>query len=74
MKTINHEVIGELPSDGKTVMNALNKGVPFVLDKPLTGVSKGVIALARKINGDNDLDMGKQEMSKGGWRRLLGGD
>lgn len=74
MKTINHEVIAELPSDGKTVMNALNKGVPFVLDKPSTGVSRGVMMLARKINGDKETDTVKQEVSKGGWRRLLGGD
>lgn len=74
VKTINQEVIAELPSDGKTVMNALNKGVPFVLDKPTAGVSRNVMALARKINGEGDMDVDKPETPKGGWRRLLGGD
>lgn len=74
IKTINHEIIAELPSDGKTVMNALNKGVPFVLDKPLAGISKSVVSLSKKLSGETPDDVDKQESTKGGWRRLLGGD
>lgn len=42
-----------LPSDGKTVVSAVNRGIPFVTSHPETPVSQGIFNLARVItNGD----------------------
>lgn len=74
IQTIHHEIIAELPSDGKTVMNALNKGVPFVLDKPSANISKSVALLAKKINSTGEVIAETKPTTKSGWRRLLGGE
>ena len=74
IQTIHHEIIAELPSDGKTVMNALNKGVPFVIDKPSAGISKSVELLAQKISSVSERVADTKPTKKGSWRRLLGGD
>lgn len=41
-----------LPSDGKTVVSSVNRGVPFVISNPETNVAKSIFKLARKIAGD----------------------
>lgn len=38
-----------LPSDGKTVVAAVNRGIPFVISNPQTAVSQGVFAIARSL-------------------------
>ena len=40
-----------LPSDGKTVMKAVNKGVPFVIGSPQAQVSKEIFQLAHLLTG-----------------------
>lgn len=65
-KTIDFLAACEIPSDGNTVVNAANKGMPFVLSHPQVPVSKAVQNLAQIIIQDygyqNDL---KQERDKG---------
>jgi pilus assembly protein CpaE len=41
-----------LPSDGKTVVTAVNRGIPFVVSDPSTSVAQSVFALARVIAND----------------------
>lgn len=65
-KTIDFLAALEIPSDGNVVVNAANKGMPFVLSHPQVPVSKAVQNLAQLIIRDtgyqNDL---KQEREKG---------
>lgn len=67
-KTIDFLAAEEVPSDGNTVVNAANKGIPFVLSHPQTPVSKAVQRVAQLIIEDmgyqNDLKTGKEKGSK----------
>lgn len=67
-KTIDFLAAEEVPSEGNTVVNAANKGVPFVLSHPQTPVSKAVQRVARMIVDDsgyqNDLRQSKEKASK----------
>lgn len=75
MKTINYPAIAELPSEGKTVMHALNKGVPFILDKPTANISGAVKKLANLLDAKRETtDIGHSPTVKKTWRRLLGGE
>lgn len=48
-ESLRHSFLATLPSDGKTVLGAVNKGVPFVISHPDTIVSQSVFNLARII-------------------------
>jgi Flp pilus assembly protein, ATPase CpaE len=67
-KTIDFLAAEEIPSDGNIVVNAANKGIPFVLSHPQTTVSKAVARVAQLIINDkgyqNDLKMEKEKGSK----------
>ncbi|MEA4925953.1 MAG: AAA family ATPase [Syntrophomonadaceae bacterium] len=67
-KTIDFLAAEEVPSDGNTVVNAANKGIPFVLSHPQAAVSKAVVRVAQLIIDDkgyqNDLKMGKEKGNK----------
>lgn len=71
-KTIDFLAACEIPSDGNVVVNAANKGMPFVLSHPQVPVSKAVQNLAEMIINDrgyqNDL---KQERDKGAKRPIV---
>lgn len=45
-QAVTCEIFGHIPSDGKTVGMALNKGVPCVLDSPKSGVAEAFIRMA----------------------------
>jgi pilus assembly protein CpaE len=66
-KTIDFLAAEEIPSDGNTVVNAANKGIPFIFSHPQSAVSKAVQRVAQLIIDDkgyqNDL---KMEKDKGG--------
>lgn len=67
-KTIDFLAAEEVPSEGNTVVNAANKGVPFVLSHAQTPVSKAIQRVARLIIDDtgyqNDLRQGKERANK----------
>ena len=48
-ESLHHDFIATLPSDGKTVLGAVNRGIPFVVSHPETPVSQSVFHLARVI-------------------------
>ena len=74
MNTINHDMIASLPSDGKTAMHALNKGVPFILDEPTADISNAVRRLAEAIDcGIGEAAAAQPPAGKSGWRRFWGG-
>ena len=47
--TLNLPVVGEIPTDAKTVAESLNKQQPFVLSSPNSAVSKAIDALANAL-------------------------
>jgi pilus assembly protein CpaE len=65
-KTIDFLAAEEVPSEGNTVVNAANKGIPFILSHPQTTVSRAVQRVAQLVIDDkgyqNDL---RAEKGKG---------
>lgn len=47
--SFHQELMGSLPSDGKTVLGAVNKGIPFVISDPETIVAQSIFKLAKLI-------------------------
>lgn len=55
-ESFQQELIGTLPSDGKTVLGAVNKGIPFVISHPDAVVAQRVFNLAKVLaNGAVDI-------------------
>lgn len=48
-QTLNLKFYATIPSDGKTVLPSINKGVPFVLASGDTPVAQNILQLARKL-------------------------
>ena len=48
-ETLRRRFTAALPSDGKTVVSSVNKGVPFVLSNPDTLVAQSIFELARQV-------------------------
>lgn len=51
-ETLRREFSATMPSDGKTVVSAVNRGVPFVISNPDTHVAQSVYKLARMVSCD----------------------
>ncbi|SDF02014.1 response regulator [Sporolituus thermophilus] len=52
-ESLRHAFVATLPSDGKTVVASVNRGVPFVVSHPEAAVSQSIFHLARTIaSGD----------------------
>ena len=55
-ESLHHDFIATLPSDGKTVLGAVNRGIPFVSSHPETVVAQSVFNLAKIIaNVERDI-------------------
>ena len=63
---------GILPSDGKTVVTSVNRGVPFVISNPDAPVSQQIFALARSISSGEWQDKNGDKGMVGKLRRLFG--
>lgn len=48
-ESLNSRFIATLPSDGKTVLGAVNRGIPFVVSHPDTVVAQSIFKLATAI-------------------------
>lgn len=48
-ESLHHGLMGSLPSDGKVVLGAVNKGIPFVVSDPEAVVSQSIVKLAKII-------------------------
>jgi pilus assembly protein CpaE len=53
-KSLNIKVSYEIPSDGKTLVNALNKGIPFIEHNPQSKASEGIRQIAAKLTGKSE--------------------
>lgn len=49
-KSLRRDFTAKLPSDGKTVLTAVNKGIPFVISHPETIVAESIFDLARAVS------------------------
>lgn len=58
------EVIAHLPSDGRTVGLAVNRGVPFVTDSPRSKIAEAARRLAEDLLSREDLYIEKLERPK----------
>jgi pilus assembly protein CpaE len=63
---INHM----FPSDGKLVLTAVNKGVPFVTGEPKAPLTEAIFKLARELGGIREEK--KEKTSGAPWRNLFG--
>jgi pilus assembly protein CpaE len=61
-----------LPSDGKTVVGAVNRGVPFVVSHPETPVARSVFKLAETISNGKLPDQIEQKGMVHRLKRLFG--
>lgn len=66
-ESLHHGLIGSLPSDGKVVLGAVNKGIPFVISHPETIVAQSVFNLAKIITNE---DVTAMQPAKGMVSRL----
>jgi pilus assembly protein CpaF len=61
------DILAKIPSDGRTVGLALNRGVPCVIDSPQSPITQAILNLSREFENDAiypDLqDMSKIQMS-----------
>lgn len=48
-ESLHNDFIATLPSDGKTVLGAVNRGIPFVISHPDTVVAQSIFHLARVV-------------------------
>lgn len=47
--SFKQDFIADIPSEGKTVVSSVNKGIPFVVGQPESPVAQKVVALAQKL-------------------------
>lgn len=72
---LQKEFFATLPSDGKTVVTAVNQGSPFVVSNPDTEIAQRIKKLAIQVmkehnspgNGDKEIDSREQKKNKLGW-------
>jgi len=55
-ESLRHDFIATLPSDGKTVLGAVNRGIPFVISHPETVIAQSIFNLAMVV-GNVELDV-----------------
>jgi len=48
-ESLKREVVATVPTDGKTVVDSINKGLPFVAAQPETLIAQSIMAVARKL-------------------------
>lgn len=72
-RSLGMKVAAHIPSDGRVVVGAVNKGVPFVISQPGAKISQSVKELAQMIikRSDTGLETG-DESKKGLLSRLFG--
>ena len=63
---LQRRILSYLPSDGRTVVTAVNKGIPFVVSDPDTVVAQNVLRLANYIiSGDQEYINSANKKPKG---------
>jgi pilus assembly protein CpaE len=55
-ESLRYKFTATMPSDGKTVVASVNRGIPFVISHPDTPVAKSIYGLIRSVTGENTGD------------------
>jgi pilus assembly protein CpaE len=55
-KSLNVKVNYEIPSDGKTLVNAVNKGIPFVELNAQSKATEGIRKMAASLSGKSEIE------------------
>ena len=58
------EIISQIPSEGKAVVQSVNKGVPVVVDSPRSKVASSLKQLATHLSENPDLYVGLKEIGE----------
>jgi len=67
------ELIARIPSEGRAVMQAVNKGIPVVIDSPRSKVSLAVTKLVDSLTGTPELFMQRQDIDALHARKAISG-
>jgi len=62
-ESLRQPIVGVIPFDDKTVINSINRGVPFVHENPALPVSKSILdlaALVQKRSIENEISFAKE--------------
>ena len=62
--TLDFHLANLMPSDGKLVVKAANRGVPFILNKSNSKISKSIEDIAKTVIEDNGYQKDLEEMKK----------
>lgn len=49
-ESLRHEIVGVIPLDEKIVINAINRGVPFIMENKTQPVGRAILALAETVH------------------------
>jgi pilus assembly protein CpaE len=71
-ESLNYNFTATLPTDGKTVVGAVNRGVPFVVSHPDTPVSQNIFNLAKTLAADDCRVQPETKGMVGKFKRLFG--
>lgn len=74
-RSLNFQVAAHIPSDGRTVVAAVNKGIPFVISHPGSKIAEAIHELASLVieNGGRRLEQAAESKeTKGILARLFG--
>jgi septum site-determining protein MinD len=61
-QALPHEILARIPSEGKTVMQALNNGIPVVINSPKARVSMAIKKLAQDLATQEELFVEHKEI------------
>jgi pilus assembly protein CpaE len=67
--SIRFPITSSIPSDGKVVVGACNRGIPFVISDPKAPITEALFSLARELTGiKNDK---KDKSNSNTWRNFI---
>lgn len=58
------DIIAHIPSEGKVVGQAVNRGIPVVIDSPRTKISLSIKGFVRDLTSNEKLFMARQELDQ----------
>lgn len=64
-KSLNSKISYEIPSDGRALVAALNRGIPFVTTNPMSFASEGIRKMAEVLTNSEDVGKNPLEGKEG---------
>ena len=69
--SIPFDVVAQIPSEGKVVGQAVNRGIPVVLDSPRSRVARAIIEFGAKLASDDKLYLEHKEVDQARLRETV---